>query len=127
MKALALGMLFAMGASPTGCAKSEQSAPSPPPPPATATPGPSAEASVEATLPPQDAASAPKPSDETACVDKWLDEHGLDMYGHPKGAMYAGGTPLFNEVTGERRDRLEYVYERQPDARKACARPKERK
>ena len=56
-----------------------------------------------------------------ACVDRWLEEHKLDRYGHPEGTMYAGGTPLFNEATGETRDRLEYVYERQPEAKKACA------
>lgn len=56
-----------------------------------------------------------------ACVDRWLAEHKLDRYGHPEGTMYAGGTPLFNEATGESRDRLDYVYERQPEAKKACA------
>ena len=56
-----------------------------------------------------------------ACVDRWLESHKLDRYGHAEGTMYAGGSPLFNEATGERRDRLEYVFSRQPDARKACA------
>jgi hypothetical protein len=60
-------------------------------------------------------------ADEVACVDKWLADRGLDRYGNPSGAMYAGGTPLFDERTGQRRDRLQYVYERQPEARKACA------
>ena len=55
-----------------------------------------------------------------ACVDRWLQEHKLDRYGNAEGTMYAGGTPLFNEATGESRDRLEYVFERQPEARKAC-------
>jgi hypothetical protein len=35
--------------------------------------------------------------------------------------MYAGGTPLFDERTGERKDRIAYVLERQPEARRACA------
>ena len=55
-----------------------------------------------------------------ACVDRWLQEHKLDRYGNAEDTMYAGGTPLFNEATGESRDRLEYVFERQPEARKAC-------
>ena len=55
-----------------------------------------------------------------ACVDRWLQEHKLDRYGNAEGTMYAGGTPLFNEATGESRDRLEFVFERQPEARKAC-------
>jgi hypothetical protein len=55
------------------------------------------------------------------CVDRWLKSKGLDSYGNAEGTMYAGGTPLFDERTGERRDRLDYVFQRQPDARKACA------
>ena len=55
------------------------------------------------------------------CLDKWLTEKKMDRYGHPEGTMYAGGSPLFNERTGESRDRLQYVYERLPEARKACA------
>jgi hypothetical protein len=55
------------------------------------------------------------------CLDKWLTGKKMDRYGHPEGTMYAGGSPLFNERTGESRDRLQYVYERQPEARKACA------
>jgi hypothetical protein len=34
--------------------------------------------------------------------------------------MYAGGSPIFNEMTGEARERLDYVYERQPEAQKTC-------
>ena len=56
-----------------------------------------------------------------ACLDRWLQEHKMDTFGHPEGTMYAGGSPLFNEATGESRDRLEYVFARQPEARKACA------
>lgn len=55
-----------------------------------------------------------------SCVDRWLQEHKLDQYGNAEGTMYAGGTPLFNEATGETRDRLEYVFSRQPEAKKAC-------
>jgi hypothetical protein len=53
-------------------------------------------------------------------VDKWLAERALDPYGNPGGTMYAGGTPLFDERTGETVDRLLYVYKRQPLAREAC-------
>lgn len=56
-----------------------------------------------------------------SCVDEWLKKQGLDTYGHPEGTMYAGGTPLFDERTGEQKDRLEYVFQRKPEARKACA------
>jgi hypothetical protein len=58
---------------------------------------------------------------QESCLDKWLTGKKMDRYGHPEGTMYAGGSPIFNERTGESRDRLEYVYERLPEARKACA------
>jgi len=65
-------------------------------------------------------ASAKESERETACVDQWLREHKLDQFGNPEGTMYPGGTPLFNEATGERMPRLPYVYGRQPEAKKAC-------
>ncbi|MET0405184.1 MAG: hypothetical protein ABW123_22410 [Cystobacter sp.] len=55
-----------------------------------------------------------------ACVDLWLQEHKLDRFGHAEGTMYTGGTPLFNEATGESKDRLEYIFARNPEALKAC-------
>jgi hypothetical protein len=68
--------------------------------------------------------ASPRPrrsrQEEEDCVDRWLAEHNLDRYGHPRDTMYAGGTPLFDERTGESTDRLEYVYKRHPEARKAC-------
>jgi hypothetical protein len=56
-----------------------------------------------------------------ACVDRWLESRGLDPYGMPKGTVYAGGSPLFDEQTGERGDRLEFVFFHHPEAREACA------
>lgn len=58
---------------------------------------------------------------EEACLDAWLAKRKLDRYGYPEGTMYTGGTPLFDERTGERKDRLTFVYARQPKARQACA------
>ena len=55
-----------------------------------------------------------------SCVDRWLAANKMDRYGHPEGTMYAGGSPLFNEATGESKDRLEYVFGRNPKAREAC-------
>ena len=55
-----------------------------------------------------------------ACVDTWLKQKGLDKYGRPAGTMYAGGTPLFDERTGETRDRVSYVLEQHPDLRALC-------
>jgi hypothetical protein len=56
-----------------------------------------------------------------ACVDQWLKERGLNQYGDPPDTLYAGGTPLFDEETGERTDRLEYVFKRHPELRERCA------
>jgi len=84
-------------------------------------------ASVPAASPPAPAQASPAPADtgssqdQEACVDQWLTARKLDPYGSPAGTMYAGGTPLFDERTGETRDRLEYVYSRHPEARAACA------
>jgi hypothetical protein len=58
---------------------------------------------------------------EEACVDRWLAERSLDEYGSPRGTMYAGGTPLFDEATGKRQDRLEHIYSHHPEARAVCA------
>lgn len=55
-----------------------------------------------------------------ACIDGWLRERGLNEYGDPADTMYAGGTPLFDETTGESRDRIEYLLEKHPALVDAC-------
>ncbi|WP_373045135.1 hypothetical protein [Vulgatibacter sp.] len=55
-----------------------------------------------------------------ACVDAWLQARGLNEYGDPQGTMYTGGTPLFDESTGERKERLPYVIAKHPELAKAC-------
>ncbi|HEX8700427.1 MAG TPA: hypothetical protein VF815_16380 [Myxococcaceae bacterium] len=57
---------------------------------------------------------------QETCLDKWLNMRKMDRYGSPEGTMYAGGSPLFNEQTGESTDRLEFVYKRHPKAKEAC-------
>ncbi len=66
------------------------------------------------------AKSASAAAAREACVDRWLASQKLDRYGSKQGTMYAGGTPLFDERTGETRDRLEYVFSRHPAAKQAC-------
>lgn len=65
------------------------------------------------------AASPPPPARE-ACVDRWLKARNLNPYGDPPDTVYPGGTPLFDERTGEQTDRIEYVFRKHPEARKAC-------
>jgi hypothetical protein len=109
--------LFGLGialAAAGACPKAEQAPPAPPVEAPIAAPA--------ATPSPTPSAASAKPSREAeeACVDRWLAARGLDRYGGQAGTMYAGGTPLFDERTGERRDRLAYVYKQHPAAREKC-------
>ena len=42
-------------------------------------------------------------------LDDMIKKKGLNEFGDPKGTVYMGGTPLFDEMTGTRRDRYEYI------------------
>jgi pyruvate/2-oxoglutarate dehydrogenase complex dihydrolipoamide acyltransferase (E2) component len=119
MRTVAVGALLVLGAAAGGCPRAEQPAPAPPVPAATATRTPAPTPTPAATPTPAVAASREA---EEACLDQWLAARGLDPYGSPEGTLYAGGTPLFDERTGERRDRLQYVYKRHPAARDTCHR-----
>ena len=57
---------------------------------------------------------------QEACVDRWLAARALDSYGSPQGTMYAGGTPLFDEVTGQRTSRQDFLAQHKPEAVKSC-------
>jgi hypothetical protein len=131
MKHLTMATAVATAVVVAACAKTEQAPPSPPPGTAAgaAAPNPTAMPTpTSASADPGPPASADAPgrrleasrAAEEACVDKWLAARRLDPYGNPLGTMYAGGTPLFDERTGEHVDRLAYVYKRQPLARAAC-------
>ncbi len=48
-------------------------------------------------------------------IDQWLEKNNLNQYGDPKGTMYTGGTPLFDESTGKSKDRYEYILEKYPE------------
>ena len=47
-------------------------------------------------------------------IDKWLLDNNLNRYGDKIDIFYAGGTPLFNEVTGESIERFEYILKKIP-------------
>jgi hypothetical protein len=53
-------------------------------------------------------------------VDRWLASQKLDAFGAPEGTMYPGGTPLFDETTGQRTPRLAYLARHRPEALQAC-------
>ena len=48
-------------------------------------------------------------------IDEKIRQSGLNEFGDPRGTMYTGGTPLFNEMTGRTIDRYDYILRRHPD------------
>ena len=52
---------------------------------------------------------------EAELIDSWISEQGLNQYGDPPDTVYTGGTPLFNEQTGQTLNRYSYIRERHPD------------
>jgi hypothetical protein len=48
---------------------------------------------------------------------KFIKENNLNEFGDPKDTVYAGGTPLFNESTGEQTDLYAYLLKKFPHLR----------
>jgi len=48
-------------------------------------------------------------------IDDWIAARGLNSYGDSPDIAYLGGTPLFNEATGETIDRLTYILANHPE------------
>jgi hypothetical protein len=48
-------------------------------------------------------------------IDDMIKKSGLNEFGDPKDTMYAGGTPLFDEKTGTRKDRYAYIIGKHKD------------
>ena len=48
-------------------------------------------------------------------IEAWIIENNLNQYGDPKDTFYIGGTPLFNERTGQSIDKYQYILERHLD------------
>ena len=59
-------------------------------------------------------------SQSASCVDLWLAQRDLNQFGDPVGAVYAGGTPLFDEKTGRSTDRMEHLLRKHPQLQQAC-------
>ena len=51
---------------------------------------------------------------EKAKIEKWIVDNKLNQYGDSADTLYAGGTPLFDESTGEMVDRYEYILKNHP-------------
>jgi hypothetical protein len=48
-------------------------------------------------------------------IDEWIQREGRNQYGDPKDTMYAGGNPLFDERSGQMKDRYEYILNKHPE------------
>lgn len=48
-------------------------------------------------------------------IDEWLFKKGLNKYGDASNAIYTGGTPLFNEKTGQAVERYDYILNKFPN------------
>lgn len=53
--------------------------------------------------------------EEKQLIEAWILANDLNQYGDTKDTVYIGGTPLFDEMTGESIDRDEYILSRYPD------------
>jgi hypothetical protein len=72
---------------------------------------------------PPDAGGSTWTAAQEACVDRWLAAQALDAYGSPQGTMYMGGTPLFDEATGQRTTRQAFLAGHHPEALRGCGLP----
>ena len=70
--------------------------------------------------PPSSPGPAAADAQAVSCVEQWLAQRDLNQYGDPVGTMYTGGTPLFDERTGQTTDRLEHLVRKHPELQQAC-------
>lgn len=54
-------------------------------------------------------------AEQKAKIEKWLSDNNLNRYGDAMDTYYAGGTPLFDEVTGKSIERFEYILKKHAD------------
>jgi len=55
------------------------------------------------------------PKDEKDDILNWMEQNNLNVYGDPESTVYTGGTPLFDEETGQRQSVYEYLTENHPN------------
>jgi len=55
------------------------------------------------------------PAEERDAVKAWIKANNRNRYGDPQDTVYTGGTPLFNEETGERISLYTYLLDNHPD------------
>lgn len=52
---------------------------------------------------------------EKELIESWIIKNDLNQHGDPEDTVYMGGTPLFDEKTGESIDKYEYILRKHPD------------
>ena len=57
----------------------------------------------------------PSVGGEEQRIEAWIEQNDLNQYGDPKDTVYLGGTPLFDERTGQSIDRYKYILQKHPD------------
>ncbi len=65
--------------------------------------------------------AADAPASDQSCVDRWIADRDLDEFANPRGTVYSGGTPLFDERAGTTSRRLDWIYHHHPEIRAACS------
>ena len=48
-------------------------------------------------------------------IEEWIKREDRNPYGDPKGTMYAGGNPLFDERSAGLKDRYEHILKKHPE------------
>src|SRR3982751_23774 len=66
------------------------------------------------------APSAAPDAGGVSCIDLWLAQRDLNQFGDPAGTMYTGGTPLFDERTGQTTNRIDSLLRKHPELQQAC-------
>lgn len=54
-------------------------------------------------------------SEEKTLIDQWIIANNLNEFGDVAGTVYAGGTPLFNELTQQTINKYDYIISKHPD------------
>jgi len=65
----------------------------------------------------RDERAMPVSDEQKQKVDEWIIQAGRNQYGDPTDTHYAGGNPLFDEMSPKLKDRYEYILERHPELR----------
>lgn len=73
-----------------------------------------AQAPASRTMTPTPTVS-PVSAQERQQIDQWIKKNDLNQFGDSKDTVYAGGTPLFNEATGQTMDKYVYILKLHSD------------